>query len=290
MPRFELKGQVRLDGNKWKSGLDQAKRQADTWSSDTSKMIKSRLVSAFAVGAMFKGATAILDRAGQIRKDASRLDMTPEMFQHIESAAKRSRVEIDDVREAMLELSVKQQEVAKGSEDVTEAFQRFGLEFDDVVNAEPLELFKQISNAISAGENKENFIADLDTILSDDGKKLIDAFKNDFFGKVKESQDIGAPLSNQQVAEFAAAGQEVTKGKQRVSMGAGKALSEVTKLIKAYGPLIELGGREYAKGIGEVVRGITGDRSEVYSDLLNALTKQSEELKQINKNTAPLNQ
>jgi uncharacterized protein YukE len=240
MPRFELKGKVQLDGNQWQAGLNQAKRSADKWSSETAGMISSRLKQAFAVGAMWRTATQVLDKAKVISRDASKLDVSPEMFQHLEYAAQRSKVEIDDVREAILELSVKQQEMAKGSKDVTEAFQRFGLEFDDVVNEKPLELFKKIEAAIASGINPQNMIADLDTILSDDGKKLITAFTGGFMNKVSESQEIGAPLSNQQIQEMNQTSTALSEAQQSIGVAIGKAYSDLSKLVENYGALVTL--------------------------------------------------
>jgi hypothetical protein len=284
MPRFELKGKVGLDGSKWKAGLTQAKREANTWSSETSKMIKSRLASAFAVGALAKSATAILDRAGNIERDASKLDVSPEMFQHLEYAAKQSKVEIDEVREAMLELSVKQQEVAEGSEDVTKAFQRFGLEFDDVVNETPLRLFEQIANSIASGENKENMIANMDTILSDDGKRLIPAFKSDFFGKVSESQNRGATFDNQQVREMAETSRAMTNAQQHGATALGNAFSNLSNSVAQYGHLLALPFDAEARGSLQNAKRL---EQELNLKVLRNIEKNT---KQTTDNTAPLNQ
>jgi len=279
MPRFELTGKIAMDGNKWKGGLDQAKRAADKWSGETAKMIKSRLVSAFAVGAMYRGATSMLDKAGQIRKDASRLDVSPEMFQHLESAAKKSKVEIEDVREAMLELSVKQQEVAEGSKGATEAFQRFGLEFDDVINEKPLNLFRQIADSIASGENQDNFIADLDTILSDDGKKLVDAFKNDFFAKVSESRKIGATFSDQQIAEMAQVSEAKNEATQSIAVGAGRAFGILNDLVAEKGHFVAL---DFDKDFNASLQ-----NSQRLEGILEKIQKNTA---QTDLNTKPLNQ
>ena len=250
MPRFELRGKVNLDGSKWEAGLKQAKRSADKWSSETSGMIRRRLIQAFAVGTMWQTASAAMDRAKTISRDASRLDISPEMFQHLEYAAERSKVEIDDVRESILELSVKQQEVAKGSKDVTEAFQRFGLEFDDVINEKPLTLFKKIADSIASGQNNQNMIADLDTILSDDGKKLISAMKENFFRSVEESIKIGAPFTGKDIDSLLAGRDFLSESEQKIGVGIGKGANFLQKWF----PVWEVGMRDIIKDFNDSMK------------------------------------
>lgn len=58
MAGFTLKGKIRLDGNDWKAGLDQAHKQADKWGADVASTVQRRLLAAFSLTAALAAARA----------------------------------------------------------------------------------------------------------------------------------------------------------------------------------------------------------------------------------------
>lgn len=240
MPRFELKGRINLDGNAWEAGLMKAKRSADVWSSETAGMIRKRLVQAFAVGAMWRTATSALDKATEIRDRSARMGVDPEMFQHLDYAARQSGASIDDVSTAMRTLARMQQDATEGSKEALQAFDRFGLVFDDIAGRKPDELFMDIAKAVERGKNAANLLADLQTLMGRGGQSLIPVFQSNFSGMMAESRAIGAPLTGQQVTEMGQTADALTKTQQEGASLLGKAFSKLSENVEKFGPLLSL--------------------------------------------------
>jgi len=240
MPRFELKGKVQLDGNQWQAGLNQAKRSADKWSSETSGMIRRRLVQAFAVGALWRSATGALDKAAEIRDKSARMQVDTETFQHLDYAARQSGASIDDVSTAMRTLARMQQDATEGSEEALQAFERMGLVFDDIAGRSVEDVFMDISKAVEEGRNQANLLADMQTLMGRGSQPLIPVFQSNFSGMMEESRKIGAPLSSQQVSEMGQTADALTKTQQQGSFLLGKAFSELSQAVEKYVPLLSV--------------------------------------------------
>ena len=240
MPRFELKGKVQLDGNQWQAGLNQAKRSADKWSSETAGMIRRRLVQAFAVGALWRSATGVLDKAAEIRDKSARMQVDPETFQHLDYAARQSGASIDDVSTAMRTLAGMQQDATEGSKTALQAFERMGLVFDDIAGRSVEDVFMDISKAVEEGRNQANLLADMQTLMGRGSQPLIPVFQSNFSGMMEESRKIGAPLSSQQVSEMGQTADALTKSQQSIGAQFGKAFSNLSKLVEDYGALVTL--------------------------------------------------
>jgi len=240
MPRFELKGKVQLDGNQWQAGLNQAKRSADKWSSETAGMIRRRLVQAFAVGALWRSATEVLDKAAEIRDKSARMQVDPETFQHLDYAARQSGASIDDVSTAMRTLAGMQQDATEGSKTALQAFERMGLVFDDIAGRNVEDLFMDISKAVEEGRNQANLLADMQTLMGRGSQPLIPVFQSNFSGMMEESRKIGAPLSSQQVSEMGQTADALTKSQQSISVQIGKGFSNLSDFVEKNGAYFAL--------------------------------------------------
>lgn len=280
MPRFELKGKVQLDGNQWQAGLNQAGRAADKWSSETAGMIKRRLASAFAVASLIRGFTTTVDKAVDIRNKSGKIGVDPETFQAMEYAAEQSGASIDDVTQSIIELGKKQQEVGKGSKDVTDAFRRFGLEFDDVVNRDPVELFNEISKAVNSGVNPQNLMADIDKLLSGSGQNLIQAFKSDFSGMMAEGRTMPT-FTNEQVPEIAAVGDDITRGQKSFWSGVGKSIAWTKDAINMLAGQNEIVARFVGERLGANLAGFDPEHNKS----MQIQYKLEEHLREIRRNT-----
>lgn len=232
MPRFELKGRINLDGNAWEAGLMKAKRSADVWSSETAGMIRKRLVQAFAVGAMWRTATGILNKAAEIRDSAKGMEVDVETFQHLDYVARQSGASIDDMSTAMRTLARMQQDATEGSKEALQAFERFGLVFDDIAGRKPIELFLQIAKAVEKNKDSASILADLQTLMGRGGQSLIPVFQSNFSETFDQSKSIGVPFSEQNVNEMGKTADDLTMALQSAYAVAGKAWTKVSKLVE----------------------------------------------------------
>lgn len=280
MPRFELKGKVNLDGSKWKSGLDQAKRNADTWSRDTSRMIKSRLISAFAVGELFRGMTGLFDKAAELRDEAAKIGVDPESFQVMDYAARQSGASIENVAKAVKRLSVAQRDVLDGSQEMVDPFARFGITPETLENNTPQELLEIVSRQVKNGVNSENLLADIQAILGRSGPELVPTFQSDFNAMMQEGREIGTPFSNEQVMELGQAADAWTKTQQEGASAVGKAYQSISELVERIGPLVTLPFDVDARSSLE-------NSNRLQKQLLENIERNTKATKE---NTQPLNQ
>jgi hypothetical protein len=280
MPRFELKGKVNLDGSKWKSGLDQAKRNADTWSKDTSRMIKSRLMTAFAVGAMFRGMTSLFDKAAGLRDEAAKIQVDPESFQVMDYAARQSGASIDNVAKSVKRLSAAQRDVLDGSAEMVDPFLRFGITPETLENNTPVELLDIISKQVEKGVNKESMLADIQAIMGRSGPELIPTFQSGFSGMMQEGRDIGPAFSNEQVMELGETADAWTKTQQEGASALGNLYQGASDLIEKLGPLVAL-------PFDQDARNSVTQMNVLQNKLLENIERNT---KATDKNTAPLNQ
>lgn len=284
MPGFELKGKVSLDGSKWQAGLNQAKRHADSWSSETAKMIRGRLVQAFAVGALWRGATGLLEKAAEIRDRSTRIGVDPEEFQTLDYAARQSGASIDDVSAAIRTLARVQQDATEGNKDALAAFDRFGLSFDDLAQRAPIDVFYDVAKAVEEGKNQMNLLADAQTLLGRGGQALIPVFQSNFSGMVQEARNIGAPLTNQQVSEMGQTADALTKAQQEGASIFGKSFQALSDFVAKYGAFAALPfDRDARQSVFNAER--------LQSQLDNKLLEQmGSTLKSIDENTRTLKQ
>lgn len=229
MPRFDLKGKIQLDGSQWNSGLDQAKRKADKWSAETAGMIKGRLVSAFAVGAILSNMDAIFNKAATIRDESAKIGVDPETFQELDYAARQSGASIDDVGRAVKRLATAQQDAIRGSEKQAEAFARYGLTVDMLKRAAPEKLLALIAEQTQKGVNATQELADLQTLMGRGGPELIPTFKAGLSGAMAEARQIGPTFTGEQVEDLGRTADDITRAKQTGASYASKVYGEITE-------------------------------------------------------------
>jgi len=287
MPRFELRGKIGVDGNQWQAGLNKAQRAADKWSSETAGMIKRRLAGAFAVGAMLKGAGAIMDKSVEIRDKSQEIGVDTDTFQHLEYAAKQSSASIDDVSTAMKTLARMQQDATEGSEDALQAFERMGLVFDDIAGRSVQDVFMDVSRAVEEGKNSANLLADMQTLLGRGGQSLIPVFRSNFSGMLKESQQMGAPLDPEAIKELSDLADDITRAEQGAASGAGKLWNKTKNAYRTISAQNDI--------LGNYLGNIWGKRSaSLDPDYIDSssigmkLERQLEQLKEIKRNTESL--
>jgi len=189
MPKFELKGKINLDGSQWKSGLNQAERAAEGFSSNVANRlggaIKASLIGSIvaAVTAAVAIAARQLSRGAKIRDMASKIGVTPERMQMFEYAATQSGATGEQVINAIKGLTKTQTRAnqvdetgALKNKDLMRTFAKFGLTQDDM-NKPAAALFQVIADRISEGWNKKDLDNDLQILMEEAGFALIPVFK-----------------------------------------------------------------------------------------------------------------
>lgn len=245
MARAELKGRISLDGSQWKSGLSQANREADKWSSNVTSMIKGRLAAAFAVGSIIRSVTASLDQAGKIRDRSNALGVSTDVFQQLEFAAEQSGASIDNMAASIKRLGVAQIDAKRGSKDILETFDRLGISTKELNSLSPDELFFKVANVFKDRKGSATDIADAQKVLGRSGTDLLPAFRAGLASSAKLAVDAGVVIPNDEVLKLAAASDKKTtaefKGRRTLATavavglenpgGVGNPLTVLTQIL-----------------------------------------------------------
>jgi|DEB0MinimDraft_10_1074344.scaffolds.fasta_scaffold00711_15 hypothetical protein len=275
MPGFTLRGKVQLDGSQWKSGLDQASREADRWSNSVTSMIKGRLAAAFAVGAIVRSVTDSLDQAGRIRDKSNSLGVSTDVYQQLEFAAEQSGASIDNMAAAIKRLGVAQIDAERGSKDIIETFERLGISTKELKKLSPDELFLKVANIFKNRSGGPTDIADAQKVLGRSGSELLPAFRAGLGASAQQAVDAGVIIPNDEVLRLAAASDQKTtlEFKARAAK-AGAAASSIEQVSNPFGVFRQLGS--IYEDVREALREFREHRREVL-DEQRAARKAAEE-------------
>lgn len=215
MPNFELKGKVSLDGSKWKSGLQQAEREAEGFStrvaSQLGTALKASLIASITAGVAAAVGLAIksLKTSARIRDFSQRIGVTPERFQQLEFAATQSGATGEQVVAAIKGLSKTQQRATERKTDGTfkdrgirETFAKFGIT-DEQLDLSPAALFQVIGKRVGEGFNQKDALADLQKLMEESGVALLPVFKAGMEETMKRASELGV-IAGSDVLQLAA--------------------------------------------------------------------------------------
>lgn len=247
MPGFTLKGKIQLDGSQWNAGLAQAKVKANRWSNDVSNMIRSRMLKAFAVSALIFGVDRKTAKAGQIRDQSTTLGIDPETFQKLDFAAQQSAGSVDDAAKAIKRLSVSTIDALRGSKDIQESFERFGITMETVakLKADPASMLFLVSELVEQGVNP-TALGDVQKILGKSGAKLIPAFKAGFAGAGAEAEKVGAIATNEEIFKAADLGDTIATQKFKIDRALTAGLFNTITTAEAAGEVNRLAAENRA--------------------------------------------
>jgi len=161
--------------------------------------------------------TGPMDEGARIRDEAAKMGVAVETFQHLDYAARQSGGSIEDMGKAFKALAVRQLDAKQGNKQYLEAFERYGITLDELESKNPEQLFARIAEQVERGVNQANELADVQRLLGRSGTELLPTMQAGLGGAVAESMRIGAPMTAQQVRDYAAASDKLTKLNQQLS-------------------------------------------------------------------------
>jgi len=205
MSKPELKTRITLDGSRWRAGLKDASRHADTWGAGVAKSIQGHLLAAFSIGAILKGAQASIDqftdsigKAGDLVKQARRADIgglfdgdeqdklaqSIEMIQQMNFALEQFGVKGDRADDIFQNLSTRRIEALEGLDnkdkfgnvrenDQLRGFRKLGISTDDLKNKTSPELLFHIADKLKGTKESDEIKEGMDALFSDAGVEFL---------------------------------------------------------------------------------------------------------------------
>jgi len=228
---MNLLAKLGLDTKAFEAGLKRMKDKTNAFMAQQSNRMGSGAAGGFQRGGFIGGLAGIpivggiirglmtgpMEQGAKIRDEATKMGVAAETFQHLDYAARQSGASIENVGQAFKALSMKQQDAVNGSKEAAGAFERYGITVDQLKAKSPQDLFALIAKQVENGVNKANELADLQRILGESGTQLLPTMQAGLGRAVQESMRIGAPMTEQQVRDYAAANDQLTKLNQQLS-------------------------------------------------------------------------
>jgi len=173
MANFSLLAKLGLDSKSFQRGLDTAKKKAQGFSKNIGKI--------FAATAALGGLTALIKKSiefGTVLSDAAgQLNMSAKAFQILTGAMKDAGGTQKQLEKNLLNM---QRAIVQGSEGLTtfiRAFERIGLNIDDLRNMSPEQQFIAISSAIANADDKAGALTATVEIFGGKSRQLTEVMK-----------------------------------------------------------------------------------------------------------------
>ena len=288
---MNLKAKVGLDTTGFDAGLKRMKAQAGNFMAQTSK----RMQGGAGVGGAMGGAMKVgiagmilgsvreifgiatkafpIKTAAKIRDESKKMGVSTDTYQELKYAAEQSSASIEDMGKAFKALAMRQLDAKQGNKQYLEAFQRYGVTIDELKSKNPEQLFSRIAEQVERGVNKANELADVQRLLGRSGTELLPTMQAGLGGALSEAQRIGAPMSARVVKDYSDMGDQLTRLGQSIMRGA----YATRELADRYAPF------------GTARGTLSGIDKFFFGDAQQTQKEQTEVLKDIRSNTAPLN-
>jgi len=237
---MSLMAKLGLDTRAWDLSMKKVQASTASWAKNTARTFAGQAAGMMAfesiargVGEMFVGAEETLDAA-------ITYSTTTDNIQQLAAAAAKARMPVERLMDAIKDLSVKQNDALNGSKTWMDTLSRFGFTMEDLKNNTPIEMFQQLSKAVSEGVMKDSVMqAELDNLMSDPG--------HDSFAKMRQGlfNDLSAmPItySRQELEDMARTSAQVRELKNITKAQLARSVQASTKYGTAgllYGGLME---------------------------------------------------
>lgn len=176
MPTLSLRAVLNADGRGFFGVLDKAGSAANRLGSQFGGSLRSKIASAFTVGAVMAFSKSVIEAASTIADSAERVGLSTTKYQQYAFAAEQGGVKNDAFAESFDRLTNTIDEAKKKGGDALLVLQRLGAV--NVQNSSVEKIADDIINFVSRAEVTDQMRADLLDAFGKRGAKLIPVFKN----------------------------------------------------------------------------------------------------------------
>lgn len=197
MAKAELVGKIRLDGNQWRAGLQNAQRAANKWGTAVTQTVQGHLLAAFSMQSVIAMVQRSVDRyrdsltgAGSLVTQARRADLgslygdatdeneklvrSIETIQELGFALEQFGIEADRASDMFQDISTRRIEALEGFDegrenDQTRAFRNLGIGEDDLRKLTGPELLFKLGENLKGTAESDKIKEGMDALFSDAG-------------------------------------------------------------------------------------------------------------------------
>jgi len=198
---MSLMMKVGLDSRAWDVGMKKLRASTANWARSTAQTFAGQVAGMMAIQSIASGIQSMYVGAEETLDAAITYDTTTDNIQRLAQAAAKARMPVDRLMDAIKDLSVKQNDALNGSKTWMETLGRFGVTMEDLQNNTPLEMFQQLSRAVSEGVMPDRVMqAEIDNLMSDPGH---DAFSKMRQGLFNDLSNLPVTFSREEIEDMA---------------------------------------------------------------------------------------
>jgi hypothetical protein len=193
-----------------------------------------------------------------IEDTRKKVSLGAKAFQVYEHATKKSGGTTEGMVTAMKNLAKAQIEALKGSTDLRQRFERYGITLADLRKMNPEELFRAIARAIGEAPDSATTLDDTLKLLGKAGDDVLPAFRNGFADAADEAERLGLVIASDITAELDRAGDEIDILIRKWKVFSATVTGNLIKNIR--GNLQEIFNFMAAGRLGGMIAKVTGSK------------------------------
>jgi len=179
---MSLMAKLGLDTKAWDLSMKKVQASTTSWAKNTARTFAAQAAGMMAFESIARGIIGTFEGAEETLDAAITYSTTTDNIQRLAGAARKARMPVDRLMDAIKDLSVKQNDALNGSKTWMDTLSRFGFTMEDLKNNTPIEMFQQLSKAVSEGVMEDHVMqAELDNLMSDPGHESFAKMRQGLF-------------------------------------------------------------------------------------------------------------
>lgn len=259
---------------KWVFGADTSpfRRSLNSMRDDVKQFSASaqgQLAGLFGGAALLSGAQKIIGQFARIKDLADRFGESSESIQRVGAAASQAGTDIEGIAKGMTKATANAVEAANGSEELSAAFGRLGINASEFANMAIEQKLMALADGYDHSASKAEGLSDVMKVMGKSGAEAIPLLVQGF-DELKASLDSVALAPEGVVNTLAALDDKLEAGKQQVSVWAAWLIAAVLSITTTSGLLftgtfdiiidgLSMMVRTSQSAMGVVLKTLTGD-------------------------------
>jgi len=252
---------IGADSTQLQAGLSKARGMVNGWAASVSKTAGGALGGFLGGAALIGTSKAIINNFANIAKEAKKTGLGTDEVQQLQVEAEQADASLEQVL-----ASLRKFQTFAGTDEQAAAFERMGMNLDEIRKKTPIEQFQAFAKVIAAAGNEQDQLKALGVVLGDTKGKFQDLLP--LFQKIADEGL--APVtkaSAETVAAIAALDDQLAALKNEALVGLAPPLLKVIQLFM----LLFNAVRVVTDSIGSLVGGIAAGGAAII-DWINALS------------------
>lgn len=238
---------IGADSTQLQAGLSKARGMVNGWAAGVSKTAGGALGGFLGGAALIGTSKAIIDNFANVAKEAKKTGLGTDEVQQLQVEAEQADASLGQVL-----ASLRKFQTFAGTEEQAAAFEKLGMNLDEIKKKTPIEQFQAFAKVIAAAGNEQDQLKALGIVLGDTKGKFQDLIP--LFQKVAtQGFEPVTKATAETVAAIAALDDQLAALKNEATVGLAPALLKIVQIFM----LLFNAVRVVTDSLGSLIGGIT---------------------------------